>query len=233
MMFEILNVSDDDIIMNNSSNAMDAERRESVDSTNSFPGSIGNSTLISLIGEYEYYYDAYDVQVFDEDVFEEIADYEDSLPYSDCENNQYCVGTYMNINNELILTMRIHISTFYKYSQEVLVPYMFYSSEIPMNQGRLSVRTQILQVIILSDDTYTVVVKTFWLRIVQRTWRRIFKQRKIYILCLKKLKIRETTQSPLYDKCMTALGGYPGLRGMLVSYHRDYGKDNTVIQNFV
>ena len=180
--------------------------------------------------EYDYYYDAYDIQVFDEDIFEEIAEYEDSFPYSDCENKKYYIGTYMNIDNELILTMRIRSTTFYKYPQELLVPYMFYACEIPMNECRLSVRTQILQVIIQPDDTYSVVVKTFWLRIIQRTWRRIFKQRKLYILCLKKL---QTTFTPIYRKCMNTLETYPGLRGMLVKYHRDYGKDATMIQNFM
>ena len=35
----------------------------------------------------------------------------------------------------------------------------------------------IMQLNISSDGVYKVVIKTFWLRIVQRTWKRIFRER--------------------------------------------------------
>jgi hypothetical protein len=194
------------------------------------PGSIGTSTIESLIDEAEYYFDIYDVQVYDADIFEEIADYEDSLPYTDCVNNEYCIGTYSNIDNELILSIRVHLKTFYKYTQDMLVPYMYYSSEIPMHERRISVRTHVLQVVILEDDTFTVVVKTHWIRIIQRTWRRVFKQRSLYVLCLKKIAGR---YSPLQDRLKRGLGQYPGLRGMLSSYNHKYADDNTIIRNFI
>ena len=36
---------------------------------------------------------------------------------------------------------------------------------------------QILQLHISEDGTYNVIIKTFWLRIVQRTWKRIYRER--------------------------------------------------------
>lgn len=203
---------------------------ENLDDSSVWLDSVSVGSLESLIEELEDYFDIYDAQVYDTDVFEEIADYEDCLPYTECVDNEYCIGTYSNIDNELILTMRIHLKTFYKYSQEVLVPYMYYSTEIPMHEQRISVRTHVLQVVILEDDTFTVLVKTFWIRIIQRTWKRIFKQRSLYVLCLKKMA---STYSPLRDRLKQNLGQYPGLRGMLSPYNRKYADDDTIIQNFV
>ena len=199
------------------------------DSEDSLSDSVGTSTMVSLIDEYEYYFDIYDVEMYHADVFEEIADYEDSLPYIDCVDNQYCIGTYSNIDNELILTIRVHLETFYKYSQDMFVPYMYYSSEIPMHERRISVRTHVLQVAILEDDTFTVIVKTHWIRIIQRTWRRIFKQRALYVLCLKKIA---GSFSPLQDRLKKSLGKYPGLQGMLSSYNHKYADDDTIIHNW-
>jgi hypothetical protein len=212
MVYQIVNVTHE----------ITQETRDSIDSVSE----TDSGTTISFGDDYEYFYNLYDIQAYEEDIFEEIADYEDSLPYTECNDNQYCIGSYTNIDNQLILSMRIQLSTFYKYTQEYLIPYMFYSSEIPINITLSSARTQIMQIKILEDDTFTVILKTHWIRIIQRTWKRIFKQRKLYVLCLKKLSMNSSIRQKIENK------QYPGLRGMLVEYNSDYGKDATEIINF-
>ena len=197
------------------------ERRDSIDSVSD------TDTTISFGDDYEYFYNLYDIQTYEEDIFDEIADYEDSLPYMECNDNQYCICSYSTIDNQLILSMRIQLYTFYKYTQEYLIPYMFYSSEIPINITLSSARTQIMQIKILEDDTYSVILKTHWIRIIQRTWKRIFKQRSLYVLCLKKLSMNSSIRENIRKK------EYPGLRGMLGQYNSDYGKDATEITNFI
>jgi hypothetical protein len=212
MVYQIVNVTHE----------ITQETRDSIDSVSE----TDSGTTISFGDDYEYFYNLYDIHPYEEDIFEEIADYEDSLPYTECNDNQYCIGSYTNIDNQLILSMRIQLSTFYKYTQEYLIPYMFYSSEIPINITLSSARTQIMQIKILEDDTFTVILKTHWIRIIQRTWKRIFKQRKLYVLCLKKLSMNSSIRQKIENK------QYPGLRGMLVEYNSDYGKDATEIINF-
>jgi hypothetical protein len=214
MVYQIVNVTHE----------ITQETHDSIDSVSETDTDSG--TTISFGDDYEYFYNLYDIHLYEEEIFEEIADYEDSLPYTECNDNQYCIGSYTNIDNQLILSIRIQLSTFYKYTQEYLIPYMFYSSEIPINITLSSARTQIMQIKILEDDTFTVILKTHWIRIIQRTWKRIFKQRKLYVLCLKKLSMNSSIRQKIENK------QYPGLRGMLVEYNSDYGKDATEIINF-
>ena len=78
-------------------------------------------------------------------------------------------------------------------------------------------QVQIMQVHILENDTCTVIVKTYWLRLVQRHWKKIYKQRNDII------QQRSLPQNLFYKEIH---GEYPptilklpSLRGMLSIYH--------------
>ena len=76
------------------------------------------------------------------------------------------------------------------------------------------IQPEIAQCIYLSGDECVAILKTFWLRIVQRTWKRIYASRK------NKIALRKSIHSLKYRETH---GGWPtscrhldGLRGMLV-----------------
>ena len=90
-------------------------------------------------------------------------------------DKQYYIGSYNEINNLHILEATIYPDTFYKYSNEDILEYL---DEFGLTQQPAKI--DVLQLHILNDEwnTYMVVVKTFWIRLIQRKWRRIFQYKK-------------------------------------------------------
>jgi len=75
------------------------------------------------------------------------------------------------------------------------------------------IKPEIGEYIILPSQEAIAILKTFWLRIIQRTWKKVFKKRQNIIKYRSNpasLYIREITGRWNYD-----LVNFPGLRGML------------------
>lgn len=155
-------------------------------------------------------------------IADEIFEYEMLIPYIDCKHNHYYLGGYCIYNNILLFAKRIQLSTFYKYDHTEISAYLYYYSNIHFETN---VNTNIVKLNILSDGTYIAIVKTFWIKIIQRTWKRIFKQRKLYVLCLKKAILSKL----LTFQYTNRITQFPGLRGMMYQYNKKH--DDTEIIN--
>ena len=111
------------------------------------------------------------------------------------QDKQHYIGLPFHIQGrqELIMSGTVHPQTFYKYSGQDIERYLFESRcyEDPNafitynNNGHNShnghnntvPKAEIMQLHMLADGTYSVVLKTHWLRILQRRWRRIYNGR--------------------------------------------------------
>jgi hypothetical protein len=111
---------------------------------------------------------------------EEIADWEDNIEYEECIPNKYYIGTYKILpkQNILLFAKKIHISTFYKYSNIQLSEYFYWYSGIYICSKPC---VEILQVTIDHESIHSCIIKTFWIKIIQRTWKRVFHSEKAYI----------------------------------------------------
>lgn len=92
-------------------------------------------------------------------------------------DKRYYIGCYSYVQNNLhILETTVYPETFYKYSNEDILEYF---DEFGLTQNPTKI--DVLQLHILDDEwnTYMVVVKTFWIRLIQRKWRRIFRAKKM------------------------------------------------------
>lgn len=143
------------------------------------------------------------------------------------KHNDYCLGSYIKTNDDYynhvgygkiyLVGTRIPSNLFFEISssdkiEKFIEEYSFYpfSTEIP--------KLEILQTKRLSMKVdshtwihYTVVVKTFWLKIIQRTWKKIFQK-----------KMAHYKRPANFIKMqMTGRWNTPvGLRGMLSSLTR-------------
>jgi hypothetical protein len=73
-----------------------------------------------------------------------------------------------------------------------------------------------MQLIIKEDETYTVVLKTYWIRLIQRHWKKFFKEKQRVIInrcTLKSLKYFE-----LHGKYLPECKIYYSLQGMMNMY---------------
>lgn len=109
----------------------------------------------------------------DSEVYE-ILGFEIDNQDEDKEHLKYYLGICVEDDDgNLLLGNSIQLKTFFNRSLYYILYYIDYDNA--PNQ------LEIMQLHIAEDLTYNVVLKTFWLKIVQRTWRRIFNLRQITI----------------------------------------------------
>jgi len=137
----------------------------------------------------------------------------DTLDPIQITNQKYYIGCYqyMQYNPSILLLVnKIHRNTFMKFDSISLSKYFFWYSGVALPKRP---PIDILQLHITADDVYTVVVKTFWIKIIQRKWKRIFKQRQQYIYFRKRLStIRDCELGRIIS------GSIPSIEGMLSPY---------------
>lgn len=129
---------------------------------------------------------------------------------SEKENKKYYIGSAVLLRRRYVMNTAITPETFFKYSYPGILYYLYESSLFYFVRNRL----EIMQLYIHPVTTeYIVVLKTFWLSIIQRTWRRVLKERAA-ILKLRghpnNLKYRE-----VYGRNKPNLNVLPSLYGML------------------
>jgi len=136
----------------------------------------------------------------DEDEFEDFSEEDDADIEEECVDGKYYVGSY-NLDSErniLLLTARVNLPEFFKYEQNHLIWYLYLHSCMPHDP-----KLEIIQVQIMCDGTYTCVLKTRYIRLIQRKWKRWLKQRQQFIrtMTLQKLRHRELTgRFPFIEK---------------------------------
>jgi hypothetical protein len=127
----------------------------------------------------------------------------------ECTNNMYCLGTVFSIspdtNHDLLLEARVHTEIFLdypyldveKYAILNALPSMYFTKRIELLKLRIV------------DNTYYVLIKTFWIRIIQRTWKRVFKERQEWLNKFKRTPVKNIFQiqrTGNYEKCPTYYG---------------------------
>ena len=146
------------------------------------------------------------------DICDAVEDFEEE--YTECVNNNYYIGSYYlmkDITNEntLLFGIKVNLPTFYAFSNYELSTYIYFCSGF---QYTRKPTIEIMQVKIDEDGMYTAVLKTFWIKIIQRAWKKRMVEKKQYISNIKKniLSILNTIQITA-----TQLPKPPGLYGLL------------------
>jgi hypothetical protein len=125
-------------------------------------------------------------------------------------DKKYFIGCYKYIPEENInlFVNKIHLSTFMKFSGKTISKYLFWHSGIAMLKYP---SIEILQLIV-KNDTYIAVVKTFYIKIIQRAWKKIYKQRKIYLF--HRMKLKSIFNYEIGKRSYNY--AFPGLKGLLL-----------------
>jgi len=131
------------------------------------------------------------------------------------EDGHYYIGmSFLSFlgNSEGIYLMNSTISarTFLAYSYSRVHAYVRNTS---CYYVRRNTQIEIMQLCIHADGVYEVVLKTYWLRIVQRRWKNIYKERQ------RILRLRSSIHNQEYfrrhGKYMEGSRHFPSLRGAL------------------
>jgi len=145
--------------------------------------------------------DDYSINTEEEIEFDTLFEEESEHLFQEKVDKQYYIGLSTQIEGDDFLVMANTISTkgFFKFPYHKLLHYLWLHSIIRVKQPKID----ILKLIIQPDGVYTVVIKTFWLRVFQRRWKRIFRESQEKLMkrkSLNYLKIREiTSKKSLYN----------------------------------
>ena len=166
---------------------------------------------ISLYSEEEDYYT---------DIIADHIDLMNVLDPVQIIDRQYYIGcytvlTYKNMQLKLVLENKIHPKTFMKFNSTNISNYFFWYSRMVFLKKP---SVDILQLQIDHYDRYTVIVKTFWIKIIQRTWKRVYVERKKYLEYRRRLSTIRDYELGIRNP----ISRYLGLYGLLTSYNKNY-----------
>ena len=112
-------------------------------------------------------------------------------------DSQYVIGlpVFVNLDKQYILSVSISTKSFYKYDISYVTDYLIINSSIKpeimqpnyyISENIAQKKIDILKIHIGRYNEYFVVIKTFWLKIIQRTWKRIYKKKQSQIKTLQR-----------------------------------------------
>jgi len=148
-----------------------------------------------------------------EEMIERIYFHEQDFLDSEKEDKHYFIGICkISYDKQYILYANaVTPTTFFQFTSNHVQSYLHDYSIFVTNPN-----IDIMKLFILDDHTYTVVIKTHWLRIVQRHWKTIYSQRKY---CLNKRKqIKTIMYFERNGRYPYDCDIMPGLQGMLSGY---------------
>jgi hypothetical protein len=158
---------------------------------------------------------------FSDDEDEEIAlehIYADDVIHLDSEkfDGEYYIGLckYMPRPKLHLMLNSVSPRTFFRYNYYHVLKYLYYYSSVRLFQPKI----EIMKLAVLEDQTYSVVIKTHWIRLIQRHWRSMLKKRNEIIRGRKHpaaLLWREVT-----GKFPHGLNVFPSLIGLMRHYSR-------------
>jgi len=134
-------------------------------------------------------------------------DYQHS--FEEKQDKHYYLGSCWKQDDKWIMANSVSARVFYRHSFPNITHYLWLFSLVRMSSPHI----HILQLRISEDGTYNVIIKTFWLRIVQRTWKRIYRERQE--IWQKRRNIIALRQREITGKFPVGLRVMPKLSGSL------------------
>lgn len=131
---------------------------------------------------------------------------------SDKQDGQYVLGISYYINGYDIYFSGITAKSFYKFPFQNVIDYLYDYSIIRIEKPIVD----ILQIRILQDGRYIAIRKTYWLRVIQKCWRKYCKEKKDIIqkrmkissLCYRQITGRWPRECSLSLSCKAILSNY-------------------------
>lgn len=119
---------------------------------------------------------------------------------------------WVNEDMMCILGSTITESSFFKYPFEIIQRYMN-DSIISSNPEYVMRNIDIIQLIIGEHQIYNVIIKTFWLKLIQRRWKRVIRERSE--ISRKRMHPTSRRIFEITGKYSIGLRIFPSLNGML------------------
>jgi hypothetical protein len=142
---------------------------------------------------------------------QQIYEFEQEYLDSEKQNGKYYIGSAVLIRNRYyIMNTSITATTFMNFPISSILFYLYEFSLFYFVKNRIEIMKLHIHPVTME---YIVVLKTCWLRIVQRRWRRILRERAEVLR--KRCSIANIQHRLVYGRHQNGLNVLPGLYGML------------------
>ena len=113
--------------------------------------------------------------IHNDELLEEIDETDANHQDSEKQQGQYLIGIakYSKYDSLLLLSGSVSPFIFFKYDIDDILDYLIMYS---WAMYAYRPKTHIMKMNILPNGTYSVILKTHWLRIIQRHWKKTYKQ---------------------------------------------------------
>ena len=176
----------------------------------------------------------------DDDAYDHIYNEDEQHVLSDKIHNKYYIGKCYNFqediedsysNEHIFLSISVSPITFFRHSYSDIMSYLnifgsfncfnYYNNIF--NRNRIQ-NTDIMKAIVIehSDNyqLYTVILKTFWLRLIQRHWKKVYKQQ--HCIIRQRCKIKNMRYREIHGTYPEKIARLPGIKGLLNCYLKKY-----------
>jgi len=165
-----------------------------------------DSGIFDMIPNYDPFLET---QLIDES--QRIYEMEQQYLDSEKQTGKYYIGSAVLVRNRYyIMNTSVTACTFMNFPIYSILFYLHEFSLFHFVKNRIEIMKLHIHPVTME---YIVVLKTFWLRIVQRTWRRILREREEVLR--KRCSIQNIKHRSIYGRHQMGLNVLPGLYGML------------------
>ena len=148
-----------------------------------------------------------------EEEYNEIFDFEEEHFEEDKINNKYYIGMYSYYSNNILLASAVSHHSFFKYNINHIIYYLYsYSVFSRLSKPNIN----IMKLYITSDGTYIAIIKTFWLKIVQRHMKKLYREQ--YMLARRRGNLKSLLYREIHGRYPEGLNNFPTLYGILSCY---------------
>jgi hypothetical protein len=150
----------------------------------------------------------------DDEEYDEIYAEDSEHVYSEKEDGHCYIGIakYMVAQKVIMMVNTVSPSVFFRYSYKRISEYLAKYSILRIQNAKI----HIMKLCILPDDTYSVVLKTHWIRLIQRHWKKVFRERKRVIKG--RLSFNNRYLNEINGRYPYGLNRIPSICGMLSCY---------------
>lgn len=163
------------------------------------------------------------------EILDEMYEFEQEYDEEEKENGKYFIGVYVYMKDirmlrsgdiveyseKLYLRMAISVKLFHKYEYKYIHKYLCSAIPYCHHEDKSNLNLNIMKLDIVDDGLYLVQIKTIWIKLVQRHWKKVIRIRKETTNKRIQNRLREVI---LGEKRQNHVYYYPTLKGMLFEY---------------
>jgi hypothetical protein len=153
------------------------------------------------------------------EIFENMDIVDEEFQNTDKTQYSYYLGNVLYIpdENHYLMMNSISPELFFRYDSTIISEYLYQMSLVRL------VRKPVIDVVqlVILDNCYTCVMKTFWIKMIQRTWRKVLVEKQLVLR--KRGQVQSQRYFEIHGKYPEGIRVLPGLVGMMRNH---LSKDN-------